>query len=48
MPPVLIQLCAHAAGYEIASARWANGDYGANFWRPGFMPHAQGERADPG
>ncbi|WP_217547196.1 hypothetical protein [Streptomyces sp. GbtcB6] len=27
MPPLLLELCAHAAGYEITSARWARGDF---------------------
>ncbi|MEU0836322.1 hypothetical protein [Streptomyces sp. NPDC005969] len=31
MPPALIQLCAHAAGYEITAARWGEGDYRENF-----------------
>lgn len=26
MPPALLQLCAHVAGYEITAARWAQGD----------------------
>lgn len=26
MPPLLLELCAHAAGYEITAARWARGD----------------------
>ncbi|MEU5978960.1 hypothetical protein [Streptomyces sp. NPDC047315] len=28
MPPILLQLCAHVSGYEITTARWAQGDYG--------------------
>ena len=27
MPPLLLELCAHAAGYEITAARWARGDF---------------------
>jgi hypothetical protein len=27
MPPVLLQLCAHVAGYEITAKRWERGDY---------------------
>ncbi|MFG2341679.1 hypothetical protein [Streptomyces yangpuensis] len=27
VPPVLLQLCAHVAGYEITAARWAQGDH---------------------
>ncbi|MBQ1123087.1 hypothetical protein [Streptomyces sp. B15] len=27
MPHVLLQLCAHVAGYEITAARWAQGNY---------------------
>ncbi|MET7715165.1 hypothetical protein [Streptomyces sp. NPDC005407] len=27
MPPALLQLCAHVAGYEITAARWAQGRY---------------------
>ncbi|MCX4987731.1 MULTISPECIES: hypothetical protein [unclassified Streptomyces] len=27
MPPALLQLCAHVAGYEITAARWAEGGY---------------------
>ncbi len=27
MPPLLLELCAHAAGYEITVARWARGDF---------------------
>ncbi|MEU1041755.1 hypothetical protein ACFYP4_05205 [Streptomyces sp. NPDC005551] len=27
MPPVLLQLCAHVAGYEITAAQWAAGRY---------------------
>lgn len=27
MPPVLLQLCAHVAGYEITARRWESGDY---------------------
>ncbi|MEV6540594.1 hypothetical protein [Streptomyces sp. NPDC051665] len=27
MPPLLLELCAHAAGYEITAARWAQGDF---------------------
>ncbi|MET7481883.1 hypothetical protein [Streptomyces sp. NPDC005538] len=27
MPTLLLELCAHAAGYEITAARWAQGDF---------------------
>lgn len=27
MPPILLQLCAHASGYEITAARWEQGSY---------------------
>ncbi|MET9890146.1 hypothetical protein ABZZ47_07975 [Streptomyces sp. NPDC006465] len=27
MPPALLQLCAHVAGYEITAAQWAEGDH---------------------
>jgi hypothetical protein len=27
MPPVLLELCAHVAGYEITSARRARGEF---------------------
>lgn len=27
MPSLLLELCAHAAGYEITVARWALGDF---------------------
>ncbi|MFJ3723891.1 hypothetical protein ACIPYQ_15125 [Streptomyces sp. NPDC090045] len=28
VPPVLLVLCAHVAGYEITAARWASGEFG--------------------
>ncbi|WP_411082735.1 hypothetical protein [Streptomyces sp. cmx-18-6] len=27
MPPLLLRLCAHVSGYEITTARWAQGNY---------------------
>ncbi|MDQ0596012.1 hypothetical protein QF037_000357 [Streptomyces canus] len=27
MPPLLLQLCAHVAGYEITAARWVQGNH---------------------
>ncbi|MGX1806108.1 hypothetical protein ACWIGI_10380 [Nocardia sp. NPDC055321] len=29
MPPVLLELCAHVSGYEVALARWSEGDLGS-------------------
>jgi hypothetical protein len=48
MPPLLLELCAHTAGYEITAARWAQGDFSERLslvWFPSAEPAGYARRS---